>query len=108
MPILFDRNPETGVTEYFDFDPITDQVSITTTQDVSGFLDRMQALRNNPDISAQGIKEEWWHYCSIPEVVELELRKKGLCLENKDHFKAILKEINSNYPYLKATDKWHR
>lgn len=108
MPILFDYNPDTGVREWYDYDPIADRVAITTEQDVSVFLDRMQAIRNDPSISAKGMKEEWWHYCSIPEVVELELRKKGLHLENKDHFKAILKEINANYPFLKATEKWHR
>lgn len=108
MPILFDYNPDTGLREYFDYDPIMDQVRITSEQDVSGFLDRMQSLRNDPSISAKGIKEEWWLYCSIPEVVELELRNRGLDLNNKDHFKDILKIINSEFPYLKATDKWHR
>lgn len=108
MPMLFDHNPETGVTEYFDYDPINDAVTITTKQDVTGFLDHIQKVRNMPEISQNGIKEDWWHYCSIPTVVELELRKKGLCLENKDHMKAILREINTNYPYLKATTKWHR
>lgn len=107
MPILFDHNPDTGVSEYFDYDPILDQVRITTSQDVSGFLDRMQAIRNDPGISARGIKEDWWLYCSIPPVVEIELRNKGLDLNNKDHFKAIMKEINTNYPYLKATNKCH-
>lgn len=108
MPLLFDHNPDTGVTEYFDYDPIKDQVRITTTQDVTAFLDRMNALRNNPEISSKGIKEDWWHYASIPPVVEIELRNKGLKLEDKNHMKAILREINTNYPYLKSTDKWHR
>lgn len=108
MPILFDFNPDSGVTETFDYDPITDQVAITATQDVSAFLDHMQALRNDPSLSQKGMKEEWWHYCSIPEVVEIALRNKGLKLEDKNHTKAILQEINANYPYLKATDKWHR
>ena len=107
MPILFDYDPITGIKEYFDYDPINDAVSITSEQDITLFLDRMNALRNNEDYSKDGIKEEWWHYCSIPSVVELELRKKGLCLENKDHMKQILKEINSNYPFLKATTKKH-
>lgn len=107
MPILFDHDPDTGLTEYFDYDPIKDQVRITSVQDVTVFLDRMRAIRNDPSISQKGMKEEWWYYCSIPEVVELELRNKGLRLENEDHFKAIMKEINSNYPYLRATDKWH-
>lgn len=108
MPMLFDHDPDTGVTEWFDYDPIQDAVSITTTQDVTHFLDRMNDIRLHPEISQQGIKEDWWLYASIPTVVELELRKKGLHLENKDHMKAILREINSNYPYLKATTKWHR
>lgn len=108
MAILFDVDPVTGIKEYFDYDPVKDEFSIVTEQDVTFFLDRMQAIRNNPDISKQGIKEDWWLYCSIPPVVELELRKKGLRLERREDHKAILKEINSNFPFLKATDKVHR
>lgn len=108
MPILFDIDAETGVKTYYDYDPIKDQAILTYEQDVSHFLDRMNAIRNNPEISAKGIKEDWWLYCSIPEVVEMELMKKGLYLHNKDHMKAILKEINTNYPHLRATEKWHR
>lgn len=108
MPILFDHDPETGVTETFDYDPVMDVVTITASQDVSGFLDQMKTVRSMPEISQTGIKEDWWHYASIPTTVELALRKKGLHLENKDHMKAILREINTNYPYLKATEKWHR
>mgnify|MGYP001585467840 CR=1 FL=1 len=108
MSIFFDYNPDTGVTETFDYDPITEDVMITATQDVSGFLDRMNELRKDPEFSKKGMREDWWLYASIPTVVEIELRNKGLCLENKDHTKAILKEINTNFPYLRATEKWHR
>lgn len=108
MPIVFDHDPETGVTEYFDYDPVTDVVHITSSQDVSGFLDHMNAVRNDPSFSQKGIKQDWWLYASIPTVVELELRNKGLKLEDKNDIPAILREINANYPYLKATEKWHR
>ena len=107
MPRLFDFDADTGVRTFFDYDPIQDQVRLTYQQDVSGFLDRMNSIRNNPDISAKGIKEDWWLYASIPPVVEMELKNKGLDLNNRDHMKAILKEINSSYPFLKATDKRH-
>lgn len=107
MPILFESDPESGLNTYWDYDPIRDQAFLTYEQDVTHFIDRMNAIRNNPEISAKGIKEDWWHYVSIPTVVELELRKKGLHLENKDHMKAILREINTNYPFLKATEKKH-
>ncbi len=108
MPMLFDYDAETGVTTNFDYDPVNDQVFLTYTQDVSGFLDQMQAVRNDPSISQKGIRESWWKYASIPPVVEMELLKKGLSLSDKNHTKAIFTEINTNYPYLKATDKWHR
>ena len=107
MPILFDFNSDTGVKTLYDYDPLTDQYALTYEQDVSGFLDRMNDMRKKTDYSDKGIKEEWWHYCSIPPVVEMELMKKNLSLSRKDDFKEILKEINANYPYLKATDKKH-
>lgn len=107
MPILFDFNPDTGVKEFFDYDPINDQVIMSYEQDVSGFLDRMNQIRNAPEISAKGIKEDWWLYCSIPPVVEMELKKKGLTLGKTSDMPRIFKEINANYPYLKATTKHH-
>jgi hypothetical protein len=108
MPILFDTDPERGIKEYWDYDPINDTFSIITEQDVSGFLDKMKDVRNDPTISSKGIKEDWWYYASIPEVVELDLLKRGLSLYDKNHTKDILKVINTEYPYLKATDKTHR
>lgn len=108
MPILFDVDPLTGVKEYFDYDPIKDEVHISYQQDVTGFLDHMQKLRNDPEYSKKGIKEDWWHYASIPEVVQIHLLNKGFKLDGKDNLKDLMKEINSNYPYLRATDKWHR
>lgn len=107
MPVFFDYDQENGMTTFFDYDPVSDQALLTYEQDVTGFLDRMNEIRKNEDISKRGIKEEWWLYASIPTVVELELRTKGLKLEDPSHMKDILKEINANYPYLKATDKWH-
>jgi hypothetical protein len=53
------------------------------------------------------MQEEWWHYCSIPEVVEIDLMNRGLFLHKPDDMKAIIKIINSDYPYLKATTKRH-
>jgi len=107
VPILFDYDAETGMKTFFDYDPIKDSVSLTYQQDITGFLDRMNAMRNDESYSAKGIKEEWWHYASIPPVVEIALKSKGLDLHNKDHMKAILRELNTNYPYLKSTTKKH-
>jgi len=107
MPILFDTDPLTGTVQYFDYDPVNDEFSITTVSDDTPLLDHLQALRNDEDYSKKGIKEEWWHYASIPAVVEVQLRNKGINIYDKNATKAILKEINQNYPKLKATTKKH-
>mgnify|MGYP003536031045 FL=1 len=107
MPLKFDYNPDTGVTQYFDYDPINDEINITSVQDCSAIVDYMTQLRNNEEYSKKGIKEEWWHYAKIPTFVEIELRKKVINIYDKNATKAILKEINQNYPALKATTKTH-
>lgn len=104
MPVFFDHDPVTGVTQTYDYDPTTDSHILTSHQDLSAFLDTMQAKRNNPDYWRKGVKEEFAHYASIPPVIELALRKKGIDIHDKTQTKRILNEINQNYPYLKTTD----
>lgn len=102
--------------EYFDYDPLTgikyfteqegDDTLLIRTQDVQPLLDRNKAMANE-GVMDKGIKESWWHYCDIPAVVELELRKKGIDIYNPDHGRRMFEEINCNYPYLKRTHKKH-
>jgi hypothetical protein len=105
MPVFFDHDPLTGVTQTYDYDPLTDTHAITSHQDVSSVLDRIQHIRNNPDYWKKGVKKELVHYAVIPTVVELELLKKGIKLGDPATEKQLFKEINTNYTYLKTTDK---
>ena len=107
MAILFDSNPDTGITQYFDYDPLKDEVRLTSTQDVSGFMEHLKRLRNDEEYSKRGMKQDWWHYASIPAIVEIALRNKGIDIYDKNATKRIIKEINENYPWLKATGKRH-
>lgn len=102
--ILFDQNISKGTKEFFSYDEGTDTTRITTVQDVSGLLDKLKHKRNTTgDDSLLG--HEFMHFATIPEVVEIALRNKGIDIYNKDHTKRMIAEINSNYPYLKATNK---
>jgi hypothetical protein len=103
MMIYFDHDPITGVTQYYDYDALKDEHSITSVQDVSGFLDEMKRRRDDPEYWKNGVKEEFAHYATIPSIVEMELRKKGIDLYDKGQTKAIVREIEQNYPYLKCT-----
>lgn len=103
--ILFDENKDFGTKQFYSYNPDTDEHTLTTVQDVSGLLDSLKAKRAlTPE---HGRVEEWAHYASVPPVVQVELMNRGLNIQNPDHLKAIIKEINTNYPYLKSTTKHH-
>jgi hypothetical protein len=107
MPVLFDHDPVTGVSQHFDYDPVSEQIHLTSSQDLTFFLEQLKQKRNDASAWKKGVKEEWAHYASIPAVVEMALRKKGLDIYNPAQTKEILKEINTNYPFLKATTAHH-
>lgn len=108
MKRLFDHDPVAGLTTYFEHDPVTDQVTLSYQQDVSGFLDVLRRKRNNEEATKKGIKDGMWHYATIPPVVIMELKAKGIDIFDPSQTKAMMKEINANYPYCKTTTKVHR
>ena len=107
---ILDYDPLTGMTTSFDYNYETDTTFIHREQDVGVILDANHAIRNDADISRQGIKNNWWHYCQVPNIViEKWLNEYGVDFYNKDHEKAWLQLINQpEYRYLKTTTKMHR
>lgn len=105
----FDYDPLLGTLERFEYDEHARKpIAIRMEQDVSGLLDKMHEHRATRD-KDRGIKEEMWHYCSIPTVVQMELLKKGINLQKMDKgdWPKFFRIINSDYPWLKTTDKTH-
>ena len=57
---------------------------------------------------AQDLKDYYFeHYAVIPAHVELAMRQKGINIYNPAQTKEVLKEINTNYPHLKTTNRTH-
>lgn len=111
MKEILEHDAATGLTEWFNYDPVADEVTVYTEQkeaDLKRFLDYTERQRNDPEISKQGIKNSWWRYASVPPIVQVELRSKGIDIFNPGHTKALVKAINESYPNLRVTDKWHR
>ena len=102
MSEFFDYNHNNGMR--YDTEQDNDKIIIHSSQDVAPIIEHMARKRNN---EGNGIKRGMWHYCSIPTTVELELRQKGINIYNKHQTKELLKEINTNYPHLKATRMKH-
>jgi hypothetical protein len=73
---------------------------INYIQDTNVNLDFAKKARNNDDRNLWR-KEEFKHYASIPAVIYIEMLKKGIDMKDS---KALVKEIELNYPYLKTTE----
>ena len=79
---------------------------ITKSEDVEPLLERNKELRATKATDI-GIKKGLWHYASIPATVEYELLKRGINISRAEDRKKMFDVIESEYPYLKTTDKKH-
>jgi len=109
MKRLVDYDPMTGITTWFEYHPETDMTIVGREQDVDGILDLNRHLRNDSDYSKAGIKNDWWHYATIPNIlIEKWKTEEGIDVFNKDHGKKLFQKLNSpEYKYLRVTDKVH-
>lgn len=100
---FIDYDPLTGLRYLADFHP-DGGFTFRTEQDVEPFLDYTQKLRNE-GVHDNGVKGEFFHYAKIPNVVALELRKRGLNLYSPDETmqKRIRQVIEAEFPYCKTT-----
>jgi hypothetical protein len=108
---LLDRDPITGIEEWFHYDHTTDTTYVETKQDVEPILDGNTGRANDEQYSRDGIKNEMWHYASVPLVVQMKwLNEYGM--DNwplrPGNEKLLFRLLNSpEWRYLKATGKIH-
>ena len=112
MPEFFDYQPHTGIVETWDYDQMTGKAYVRQSGDHEAFFRRNMEARATRTCD-RGIMEngkEFHWYCSIPPVVQIELRNKGIDIYSKDPamIRRMFDEINVNYPQCKMTDKNHR
>lgn len=103
MSDFFEIDSVTGIRSDFTWDESEQRFSIVRSADVEPVLNVAAANRNELGLNRQGIKESWWCYATIPPIVQLQMRAKGIIVGNKDHEKRIIEEINTHYPHLKMT-----
>lgn len=104
MATFFEYDPLTGVRYDFDYDPVTGEAAVGYTQNVQPVLDLAHRVRVDK-VTDPGIKAGFWHYCTIPTTVQIELLKKGIDIGKANDFPRLFAEINTNYPHLKMTEK---
>jgi hypothetical protein len=107
MPEFFDYDPLTGVRKTFDYDEMTGTAYIRSEQDVAPLLSQTMENRNTGKYDSA--RREFKMYASLPPVVQIELKNKGIDIYSKDPamVRKMLQTINRDYPYLKSTWKVH-
>jgi len=107
---LIDRDPLTGEAVYFQYHASDDSATITHEQDVSSLLETNIASANDVEKTMRGIKQDWWKYASIPNIVWLKWKQeKGVDIFDKNNSAKMFELLNDpEYKYLKTTGKYHR
>lgn len=103
MAEFFEYDPDYGIRTDLAWSESEQKMSVIRSQDVSAYLDHAATNRNELGLNRQAIKENWWPYATIPPIVIVQLKAKGLDVGNKEHANRIIEEINTNYPHLKMT-----
>lgn len=103
---LLSYDPATKIAEYHHYDHSTKQTTIETVQDVEGVLKRAKALANNSDYKRKGIKEDWYHFATVPNAVIMELLTKyHLDVNRKDDLPKIEQVLKRDYKALLTVDR---
>lgn len=107
MAKTYEYNPDSGV--YYELEDNLQnpgELFVRPIQDVQPVLDFAKDKRNS-GLNDRGIKNDWWHYATIPPIVQVQMKEKGIDFHKKSDMPKVLKEINENYPHLKMTDLKH-
>jgi hypothetical protein len=108
---LLNRDPLTGIEEWFHYDAQTDTTYVETRQDVQPILEANKAEAKDPEITKRGIKNDLWRYASVPLWVQMKwlneygLKNWPMHPQNGD---LLFRLLNSpDWKYLKCTEKIH-
>jgi len=104
---LLSVDPVNGIKTFHDYDPSSKKTFITHSQDISKILKQNQNLRNCAEYKAGGIKNDYYHFATLPMVMVMEFKTKhNLDVFNDDDLPAIEKLLSgSEYSKFRTVDK---
>lgn len=107
MKRLVDVDSLTGIETWHDYDHDAKKTYITQVQDIQPILERNKALALDDRYKKQGIKNDWYHFATIPTTLIVEFKTKyGLDVFNDDDLPKIEKLLQSSeYAYFRTVGK---
>jgi len=103
MPEFFEYDPLSGIRTDTVWSEADQEMTVIRTADVEPLLEVANAARNELGVNKGDIRQGWWLYASIPPIVQIQMRAKGINISDPDHQKRMIQEINEHYPHLKMT-----
>jgi hypothetical protein len=106
---ILDYDPLSKEYTSFQYDELNDDVIIGYHQDIENVLEYNKALANDADYSKRGMKESWWHYAKVPNLVQMKMKmEKGIDFHEPSHAPAVFRYLNDpENKYLRTTSKLH-
>ena len=104
MPEFLDYDPFTGLRYSTEFDEANNRMTLITEQDVEPLLDMNKRLANEGACDS-GVKGEFFWWATVPNIVKLQLRQRGLNFYSSDpaEQKKIRQIIHQEYPYCRTS-----
>ncbi len=107
---LLSFDPCTGLKTFHSYNDLTDETFISYEAPSSPIIELNKTLQNDTDYSKAGIKQDFWHYATIPVMVQMEwLINYGIDIYKQEDGPRISSLLNDpDYRYLKTTEKHHK
>lgn len=105
MKKLLDDGSINGVRQWHDYNPLTDETTISYEQDVSAILEANKAAYNDGTNGYVSKSKEMKKVALIPHVVSMKwLAEEGINIWDKNHWPAVVRKLNDpEYLYLRTS-----
>jgi hypothetical protein len=104
---LLEYDPLTGIKTFHEYDHASQKTYISHEQDCQKILDYNRTLANDDRYKRQGIKDDWYHFATVPLTVVMEWKTKyNLDVFKNDDLPRIEKLLKSSeYSKLRTVNK---
>ncbi len=80
--MIIDKDPVSGTTLTYHFDPVTEMSTVVESQDAGALIERNKRLQNGPPTVSKS--KEWELIAGIPGNVLHNLKKRGIVVSQHD------------------------
>ena len=102
---LLDYDPDTCVSHYTE--TVGDKITLQYEVDATAIVEANKVHRNQGHYDEGTKNKELYKYCDLDDVLIMKMLNKGINIlrPSESDWKKFFREIETNYPYYKVTNK---